>query len=114
MLLMLLPLRAISASASAMSAEIQNSLMSWPWLEHAPVDLVAGGFLDLAGLHHQAQRHQHVLVREGEFLGLGKGAAAQECGREGCALQEEAPGHGHLFLQGGESRSDFAPIAFGQ
>jgi hypothetical protein len=35
MLLMFEPLRATSASASAMSAEIQNSLMSWPWLAAA-------------------------------------------------------------------------------
>ena len=38
-LLMPLPLRTISASASAMSSRIQNSLMSWPWLAAATIGL---------------------------------------------------------------------------
>ena len=38
-LLMPLPLRTISASASAMSSRIQNSLMSWPWLAAAVIGL---------------------------------------------------------------------------
>ena len=35
MLAILVPSRATSASALAMSAEIQNSWMSWPWLAAA-------------------------------------------------------------------------------
>ena len=35
--LMPLPLRAISASAAAMSSRIQKSWMSWPWLAAAVI-----------------------------------------------------------------------------
>ena len=66
--------------------------------EHAPVDLVAGGFFELAGLHHGAQRHQHVLVGKGDFfLGLRKSAATDHQG-SGCHTDQLAFVHLHGVL----------------